>query len=313
MEEHLFNRTRNPDEEFGIYIQSLRAISLHPGLRKNAYGGGTASALTYAALSEGFVDAAIICSWGYGEPWRPGPRIIRHSKDVHLGLGSKYFPSPNLTALNELSEDEEALFVGLPCHILALRRMQQAENSQVRRLASKVKVILGAFCGIPSLLTAESFASYLERRGVSLTKIKQVSTVSTSISQGVRSYRVHLREGYVDVPVFRLLGELSSERIRCDSRCFDYSADLADISVGGSIPPEIPTRNLSNALFVRTRIGEALVKLAQDANILHTRSLGKLGLMGLKLFPPYRRKRSKYLSHHRQSKANAIKSRNLEE
>ena len=303
VEQQLFGRNRESKEAFGIYLQALRAISLHPNLRQNAYGGGTASALTFAALSEGFVNAAIICAWGDGEPWRPGPRIIRQPKDVHLGLGSKYFPSPNLTSLNKLSDDDRVLFVGLPCHVLALRRMQQSDVTYIRELTSRVKVILGTFCGIPSLLTAEAFASFLRSRNILLEEIQRVTTESTSIRQGVRSYRIHLRDSHLDIPVLQLLGELSKERIQCDSRCFDYSADLADISVGGSIPPELPQRNLSNTLFVRTKVGEALLKTAQEAKLLHTRPLGRLGRHGLKLFPPFRKKRSRYLSLHSEHKA----------
>jgi coenzyme F420-reducing hydrogenase beta subunit len=298
VEHKTFGRNRTKDERFGIYKKAVRAISLHPLLRERAYCGGTASALTYAALSAMVVDAAIICAWGDGEPWRPGPLIIHHPHEVSLGLGSKYFPSPNLRALRDLPDDTRVLFVGLPCHVLALRKMQQSEHREVRHLVSKVRIILGTFCGIPALLSAEGFASYLIHQGVPLENITRVSTEVVSLFEGLRSYRIHLGEKHLDYPIIRLLGEIKENRIHCDRNCFDYTSELADLSVGGTIPPELPEQYLSNALFIRTNEGAELVQKAEDMRILHTRPLGCFGQLGLTLFPPYQRKRARYLRYH---------------
>ncbi len=294
LEMRVFGRLRERSEGFGVYRQVFKAISLHPKLRQEAYSGGTTSALTYAALSSGFVDAAIICSWGDGEPWRPGPRIIRDPKDVVFGLGSKYFPSPNLRALGELGTAKRVLFVGLPCHVTALRKMQYSDNRALRKLTKKIRVVIGTFCGIPAMLTAESFAKHITERGVPLDKITRVTTACTSLLQGIRTYRVQTTAGHIDFPILFLLRDLEKERLRCDENCFDYSSDLADISVGGTIPPELPPRYVSNALFVRTQVGEELVNLACNSRLLHVRKMGSLFLRGLRLFPPYWRKRSRY-------------------
>ncbi len=301
LEQKVFGRQRRGDEAFGIWRHALRAISLHPELRTRAYGGGSASALTYAALASGLVDAAIICAWGDGKPWIPGPRIIRHPREVVLGLGSKYFPSPNLRVLRELKDVQSVLFVGLPCHVVALRRMQQSANSTVQNLVDRIKIIMGTFCGIPAMLTAEAFAAYLTKHGINLHQITRVSNECVSLIQGLRSYRVHFNGGYRDFPVIRLLGELNAQRISCDETCFDYSSELADVSVGGKIPPELPLRHLSNVVFVRTKIGIELVRIAQKSRLLHISPLSRFGLIGLRLFPPFRRKRTRYLKSHEKS------------
>jgi coenzyme F420-reducing hydrogenase beta subunit len=295
----VFGRLRHRDEGFGIYHEVYKAISLHPTLRQQAYGGGTTSALTHAALSSGFVDAAIICSWGDGEPWRPGPKIIRDPKDVVFGLGSKYFPSPNLRALQNLGNAKRVLFVGLPCHVIALRKMQFSDDAALRKLTKRIRVVLGTFCGIPAMLTAESFAKHIAERGVPLDKIIRVTSACTSLLKGVRSYRVHTATGHVDFSVLRLLRDLQRERLRCDDTCFDYSSDLADLSVGGTIPPELPPRYVSNALFVRTAAGEELVDIAQQSRLIGTRKMGALFLRGLRLFPPYWRKRARYRQYRK--------------
>ncbi len=303
LEKRVFGRLRKDDEGFGIYRRVYKAISLHPILRKEAYGGGTASALTYAALSSGFVDAAIICSWGDGEPWRPGPKIIRDPKDVVLGLGSKYFPSPNLRALKELGDAKRVLFVGLPCHIIALRKMQYSDKPSLQKLTQRIRVILGTFCGIPAMLTAESFAKYVSEKGVPLDKITRVTTACASLLKGIRTYRVHTTAGQVDFSVLMLLRDLQKERLRCDENCFDYSSDLADLSVGGTIPPELPPRYLSNALFVRTTAGEELLEIAKRSRLIGTRKMGSLFLRGLRLFPPYWRKRNRYRQYRKERDA----------
>ncbi len=303
LERQVFGRLRRPGEGFGIYRWVSKAISLHPELRKQAYCGGTASALTYAALSSGFVDAAIICSWGDGEPWRPGPRIIRDPKDVVYGLGSKYFPSPNLRDLGKLGDAERVLFVGLPCHVTAVRKMQYSDNRVLRNLTKRIRVIIGTFCGIPAMLTAESFAAHITKHKVPLDKITHVTSVCSSLFQGVRAYRVHTTMGSVDFPVLFLLRDLQKERLRCSENCFDYSSDLADISVGGTIPPELPLRYISNALFVRTSVGEELVELACNSRLLSTRKMGSLFLRGLRLFPPYWRKRTRYRKYRKERDA----------
>jgi coenzyme F420-reducing hydrogenase beta subunit len=300
LETQIFGRLRNPDEGFGIYRRVTKAISLHPELRKQAYCGGTTSALTYAALAAKFVDAAIICSWGDGEPWRPGPRIIHDPKDVVLGLGSKYFPSPNVRVLGELGTAKRVLFTGLPCHIIALRKMQYSENKALRDLTKRIRILIGTFCGIPAMLTAESFAAHIAKRGVPLHKITRVTSASTSLLQGIRTYRVHTTTGTVDFPVLFLLRDLQKERIPCDENCFDYSADLADISVGGTIPPELPPRYVSNSLFIRTQVGEELVDIARKSRLVATREMGSLFLRGLRLFPPYWRKRARYRQYRKE-------------
>jgi coenzyme F420 hydrogenase subunit beta len=300
LEMQVFGRLRKRDEGFGIYQRVYKAISLHPNLRQQAYGGGTASALTYAALSSGFVDTAIICSWGDCEPWRPGPKIIRDPKDVVFGLGSKYFPSPNVRALQELGDAKRVLFVGLPCHVIALRKMQFSDNAALRKITKRIRVVIGTFCGIPAMLTAESFAKHIAEQGVPLHKVDRVTTACASLLKGIRTYRVHTAAGHIDFSILTLLRVLQKERLRCDENCFDYSSDLADISVGGTIPPELPPRYVSNALFARTKVGEELVEIARKSRILHVRKMGSLFLRGLRLFPPYWRKRTRYRRHRKE-------------
>jgi coenzyme F420-reducing hydrogenase beta subunit len=157
---------------------------------------------------------------------------------------------------------------------------------------------MGTFCGIPAMLTGEAFATYLTKRGINLHQITRVSNECVSLIQGLRSYRVHFNGEYQDFPVIRLLGELNAQRLRCDDACFDYSSELADVSVGGKIPPELLLRHLSNVVFVRTKSGVELVRIAQKSRLLHTSRLSRLGLRGLRLFPPFRRKRNRYLKSH---------------
>ena len=60
------------------------------------------------------------------------------------------------------------------------------------------------------------------------------------------------------------------------------------------MPPELPPRYVSNALFVRTQVGEELADIARKSRLLHMRKMGSLCLRGLRLFPPYWRKRGRY-------------------
>jgi len=297
LEERLFGRSRRPDEPLGVFRQALRAISLHPKIRSKGYGGGTATALIYAALASGFADAAVICTWDDGHPWRPGPRLVTRPGEALLGAGSKYFPSPNLRALRELEGARRVLLVGLPCHIAALRKMEYGRNPVLRQLAGRVRLALGTFCGIPSMLTAEGFASLIAEK-TPLDMVARVSSEAIPLLKGARSYRVHTRDGRVlEFPVLQLLRKLgrSGGRLPCPMDCFDYSAELADLSVGGTLPPELPTRYLSNVLLVRTRMGEQLVQTARRMGLLHASPLGRLRMWALRLFPPFRRKRSRYL------------------
>jgi len=215
-------------------------------LRYRAASAGAATSILIEALESKIASTAITLRTKGIDcvPVRCNSR-----EDVTRNTGSIYsFPDGNLEPMTELSKTENAIIVGLPCQIRALKRRYPNH------------LYIGLFCshkvrreGVKLLL------EHYHMNGISINyKAKMCNTMGL------------LADGKLFIPLKRywnLFFNFCFIPGQC-LRCNDLTAERADISVGDAWGfPEANSEGL-NAIITRTDRGEQLVRDTMRSNLL---------------------------------------------
>jgi len=252
LDTQVFGKER-ADHSLGNYLEVLYARSSKKEFAQAGQYGGVASTLAAYMVESGESQAVVLTKGQDSGP--PTPRLAQNREEVLACAGSNYSASPSLSMLNAgvRMGFDNLTTVGRPCQILALRKMQGlSEVSEHNLSARKVNFTIGLFC-FWALET--EFYSFLHTKtgGSKLLKldIPQDYVVATT------------EKGEVKIPIDELRAFI---RPTCQ-RCFDPSAEFADVSVGS-------TENDPgwNTLIVRSSRGEEIVKKACEAGYLETKS-----------------------------------------
>ena len=254
LESLVFGRERGNEEEFGIYRRILIAQTTDEKVRKVCQDGGVVTTLLIHALNNGMIDGAVASGVSEVEPLRPVPRLASNLNDLLECAGTRYTYSPNMLALKEgLQQKKRNLaFVGTPCQINAIRKMQMIP---LRKYSDSVKVLIGLFCS--ESFTYEGFVKKCiqEELEINPQDIEKINIKGKIL--------VETRSGETrPIPLKRAKKYVSN----C-AACADFSAELADISVGG-LGLEGWTLTI-----IRTERGEELFQTADSAGLFKTRSI----------------------------------------
>jgi coenzyme F420 hydrogenase subunit beta len=215
--------------------------------------GGVASALLIYAMKNGFIDGAAVCGISEEKPFYPVPKLATTPKEVLACAGTRYFYSPNLLAFQEgVKQNKRSMaFVGTPCQIHAVRRIQMVP---LKKYVDKLGFTIGLLC-----TENFSYKGLLEKhiRGVlginplDISKMNIKGKLILTLNNG-ENKEIPLPEAKQYVSTFCVL-------------CSDFSAELADISVGGL--------GLNDWTFtiIRTKKGLEIFEGAEKAGILKTR------------------------------------------
>ena len=105
-------------------------FALDEALRFASASGGVSTALLTGALERGLIQGAVVTRTRLDAPTQAESSLIRIKEEIVGAQTSKYCPSSPAGALRGLKNTgarERFAFVGLPCHIHALRKFQQME------------------------------------------------------------------------------------------------------------------------------------------------------------------------------------------
>jgi len=257
VEAFLFNRTRHPDEPLGITRGAFVGRALREDIRKQAQDGGVVTALLAYVMDQKLIDAAVVA--GRDSKWTAKPEVATKYEDLVKGAGTKYTPSPTIlgvrSAVDEYVKSKVAV-VGTPCQIRAVRRIQTSPLGNLR-LAKAITLSIGLFCmesyGYDKLIGEYVSSKSIDPSTITRMGIKKGSFIAWS---GVNELlHVPLRE--VDAFV----------RNSC-KQCDDFTAEYADISVGGIGCPDG-----YSTVIARTEKGLNLLRDAEKAGYLEIREL----------------------------------------
>jgi len=219
METKLFGRTRNADEALGIYRKAVSAQAKPTAARSQ--DGGVATALLVQALQSGMIDCAVVTD--RDEEWRTVARVATTVDEIKAAAGTKYTISNSVFAVKEAMEKgcQKIGFVGTPCQIQALRKVQLLEEPyEIGQ--KKIVLLVGLFCmenfdydELMGGLVKGRFG--LDPKDVSRFEIKK--GMFRVIDKAGKAHEVKIEE--TDEFTFKGCGP-----------CFDFASELADVSVG---------------------------------------------------------------------------------
>lgn len=255
-ENFVFGRERKITEDFGIYRRLVVAKAKRSEVLKVCQDGGAVTALLLFALEDGFIDSAIVSGISQEKPFYPIPKLALTSEEILECAGTRYSYSPNILALAEGLEQKRVnmAFVGTPCQIRAIRKMQMFG---LKKYIAPVRFLIGLMC-------SESFAyeglmtKHLEEAlGVNLNSIKKIN---------IKGKMLVNTDSVVEIIS---LAEVKQFARKSCGFCDDFSSELADISTGGL--------GLDGWTFIiiRTERGEELFSNAEKAGFLDVKAVDK--------------------------------------
>jgi coenzyme F420 hydrogenase subunit beta len=241
-DEHLFGRTRNPDEVSGIYRDILLVRAADDAVYENGQDGGLVSAILIWCLNNNIIDGALVSmiEGGVGG-WKAIPGVATNTEEVLASAGSRYTYSANTIAYDEAVERglENLALVGMSCQTSVAPVMW---NRRVGKVSKPIKLNIGLLC-------SKSFDDALfDELFWTKYRLPKDDIVKMNI-KGV--FQVWMRDGsYHEIP----LKECHAWTREGCNHCPDFAAEHADISTGG-----IGNETDWTLTVVRTELGRAII------------------------------------------------------
>ena len=240
-EKELFNGNTNKSYSLGFYQEVLTARSTDDDIWDSAQNGGVVSSLLIHALDTGLIDGVLLVD--KDENWVPKPVIARTAKEILSCMGSKYTIAPTLNTYKDAIKDfklKNLALVGMPCQVQAARKLQLF--SPLSKDLGQFKLIIGLYCfsNYSYDLMQELVQGELD---ISLTNVKKFDVSNNK-------FYIYLNDGSVkEVPI----GRTKKYTWLSCHHCKDFSAEIADISVGSSGS----LKNDWNSVLLRTDFGKS--------------------------------------------------------
>ena len=253
-DEHLFGRTRNPDEMVGVYrdIMLIRASDDH--VHQIGQDGGLVSAILIWCLDNNIIDGALTSFLdGDGSTWKAVPGLATNKDEVLRGAGSRYTYSANTLAFKEAEERglKSLALVGMSCQSSIAPVMW---SRKIGKVAKPIKLNIGLLC-------SKSFDdSIFDELFLAKYGLRREDMVKMNI-KGV--FQIWMRNG--DYHEINLKECHAWTREGCN-HCPDFAAEHADISTGG-----IGKDNDWTLTIVRTELGEAVIKAMIADGVIEAR------------------------------------------
>lgn len=254
LDQRIFGSQRK-DYVLGFNRMILKGRAKNPEIYSVAQYGGVVSALIAYALEIGEIDAAVLAKSNDGV--NPQPTIVRKRDEVLECARSKYLACPTISVVLEAIKREKGKvgFVGTPCQVTAVRKMQASE---LKPEANKIKFIIGLFC--TWALQPSAYGFIREKTGGAKILKLDVPPPPANI------FVIQTERGKLEIP----LDELRKFIMPSCNVCFDMTNEFADVSVG-----TVEGEEDWNTIIARTDEGEKILQKAIDNGVLETRPLEK--------------------------------------
>lgn len=249
--EDLLNQHLNIQDEIGQIRDILAAKTTQKQIEVLGQDGGIVTTALYHLFEKNKIDAAVVSK--YDEKLHTHPTIIFDKEDLLESAGTRYSISTQLLPLKDLYgisqqvQEEKGIydieqlriaFVGTPCQVKALRKMQYLSVKP----AHTIKYIISLFC-FENFDYSKLYETIKEKEGIDPSEIKK------SFIKG--NFFIETEDGTKSEINIRDLD--AAVRDHC-KLCNDFTGRYSDISVGSTGAPEGYSMLLS-----RTEIGEELI------------------------------------------------------
>jgi coenzyme F420 hydrogenase subunit beta len=245
-EHHLSDRLFGGDGEayrgaFGVYRRIVAARCTDCRVLERCEDGGVVTGLLAWARRAGVIDGAVVSTVRPEAPCAPAPRAVVSEEEILASASSWYTYCPNNLALAEAEKLDlrRVAFVGVPCQVTPIRKMQlvdpayldngRKKEKHIERQArflkgfgERVALSIGLLCS--EVFTFDGLMrDVIEgEMGIPLAEIEKFNVKGKVL--------VYKRGGELVEMNLRQAQEYA--RPECH-HCGDFSAELADISCGG--------------------------------------------------------------------------------
>ena len=244
-EHHLTERVFTDDGAyrgaFGVYRRIVAARCTDPEVLKRCEDGGVVTTILAWGLRNGTFDGAVVSATDAQHPCAPYPKAITTVDDAIASASSWYTYCPNNLALADAEKRglSRVAFVGVPCQITPIRKMQltdpayldngrkkekhlQRQRHFLQGFGERVALTIGLLCSEVFTFDELMIDSIQGRMGIALTDIQKFNVKGKVLIDKKNGERVEMN--------LRQAQEYA--RPECH-HCGDFSAELADISCGG--------------------------------------------------------------------------------
>ena len=232
----------------GNFIEAFRAKTLIPEVI--GQDGGIVTSLLIYLMREGMIDGAVVTKKDEEDYWKPKPIIAKTEDQVLASSGSIYSQSSAVGKLLEAIESglNSIAFVGCPCNIDAVDKMQKSPYGLVRLFMRSSVLTIGLFC--MDAFSYDRLRHFVE----DVDKVPLESIKKMSISKG--KFHLIQEDGQAISHSVREMDRLRSSSCHY---CIDFTSENADISIGSVGAPEG-----YNTVLVRTGLGLEILQDAAD-------------------------------------------------
>jgi coenzyme F420 hydrogenase subunit beta len=239
------------NEELGYYRKIVLAQAVDPKLREQSHGGAVVTSLLTYGVEKKVFDSAIVSQAEPGNPAKPKPAVAVVPDDILSAVGSKFFPSSVAQAYGRAVYGygkTKIAFVGVPCHVLALRKMEAWQH----KISDNLKIAIGLFC-----FGTFSLSPLLEH----ITRAYKIKPSDIKRMLLSSKFVIQTERDVIRIP----LSEIEDHILPSCRTCTDFTAELADISVGGAYP----LKGWSTVI-IRTKAGEDFFYDAVENGVINT-------------------------------------------
>lgn len=226
---------------FGTYRRVVAARCTDPEVLARCEDGGVVTGLLAWARRNDVIDGAVVSTVDPATPCAPQPRAVRTVDEIIASASSWYTYCPNNLALEEAEKLglERVAFVGVPCQITPVRKMQltdpayldngrkkdkhiERQTKFLKGFGDRVRLNIGLLCS-----EVFDFAGLMRgvvegEMGIGLDEIRKFNVKGKVL--------IYKRDG--EVVEMNLKQAQEHARPECH-HCADFTAELADISCGG--------------------------------------------------------------------------------
>jgi coenzyme F420 hydrogenase subunit beta len=237
-------------ENLGYYSKILLAQAANPSIRAATKSGGVVNALLNFAINEKIIDSAITSETSPTTSLKVKPSISLVPDDMLSAVDSKIMPSAVAQAYGRAVFEHgktHIAFVGIPCHVLALRKLEAWQH----KIMDNLEIIIGLFC-----LWGFSLSTLLE---FLLDEYHIFANEIQSVDLSADAYIVNMENRQIRVPLSKVKSHVLN---RCKT-CVDFTSEYADISIGGASPLKE-----WSIVIIRTKKGEEFFNKALSSGII---------------------------------------------
>jgi coenzyme F420 hydrogenase subunit beta len=260
---------------FGVYRRIVAARSKDPEVLARCEDGGVVTTLLAWLRRTDRIDGAVVSTIEPDRPCVPVPKVVTTVEDIIASASSWYTYCPNNLALADAEKLglTKVAFVGVPCQITPVRKMQltdprfldngrkkekhiERQTKFLKGYGERVAFNIGLLCSEVFSFDGLMTGTIQNELGIALSDIRQFNVKG--------KVQIFKKDGSLVELNLRKSQEYA--RPECH-HCADFSAELADISCGG-----VGASNWTITI-IRSRKGEEVFDAMVHAGLLDVKPI----------------------------------------